>query len=74
MSGLLSGGAVRRYLVFVCVARCAGRLPLRLGAFLDWALDAGLLRLSGSVYHFRHRELQHWLATHPSPATDRAGS
>jgi hypothetical protein len=63
--GLLSGGAVRRYLVFVCLARYDKLLPLRLGVFLDWALEAGLLRLSGPAYQFRHRELQQWLATHP---------
>ncbi|MEU3862722.1 NACHT domain-containing protein [Streptomyces sp. NPDC028722] len=66
--GLLSGGAVRRYLVFVCLARYDRLLPLRLGPFLDWALEAGLLRLSGPAYQFRHRELQQWLAAHPEPA------
>ncbi|WAZ26907.1 NACHT domain-containing protein [Streptomyces cinnabarinus] len=72
MCGLLSGTAVRRYVVFVSIARCGGKLPLRLGAFLDWALDAGLLRLSGSVYQFRHRELQHWLAAHPPQRPSRS--
>jgi len=74
MSGLLSGGAVRRYQVFASIAWCGGKLPLRLGAFLDWALDAGLLRLSGSVYQFRHRELQQWLAAHPPPGRPRSCS
>jgi hypothetical protein len=66
-AGLLNGGAVRRYLVFVCLARYDKLLPLRLGLFLDWALEAGLLRLAGPAYQFRHRELQQWLATHPKP-------
>ncbi|MGW7386568.1 NACHT domain-containing protein [Streptomyces sp. NPDC054794] len=55
----------RRYLVFVLCAK--GKLPRRLGVFLDWACTAGLLRLAGAAYQFRHRELQQWLACHPSP-------
>ncbi|WP_161500722.1 NACHT domain-containing protein [Embleya scabrispora] len=61
----LFAGAGRRYLVFLCCAR--RRLPWRLGAFLHWSYDAGLLRISGTAYQFRHRELQEWLATHPDP-------
>jgi hypothetical protein len=38
-----------------------GQLPIRLGAFLDWAYGAGLLRLSGIAIQFRHREFQEWL-------------
>ncbi|CAL9676756.1 hypothetical protein SUDANB105_07952 [Streptomyces sp. enrichment culture] len=56
-------GSARRYLVFLCCSR--GRLPWRLGTFLHWAYGAGLLRISGVAYHFRHREFQDWLATHP---------
>jgi hypothetical protein len=44
-------------------------LPFRTGSFLNWAYKAGLLRLSGSAYQFRHRELQQWLTTHSSPGT-----
>ncbi|GGO53658.1 NACHT domain-containing protein [Streptomyces lasiicapitis] len=53
-------GAGRRYVVLLCCSR--GRLPWRLGAFLHWAYEAGLLRISGMAYQFRHRELQDWLA------------
>ncbi|MGW9196598.1 NACHT domain-containing protein [Micromonospora chersina] len=60
--GLLIGpiAAVRYYLA---VAICAGQgqLPARFGAFLDWAVSAGLLRTSGIAYQFRHGELQSWL-------------
>ncbi|MCC3776137.1 hypothetical protein K6I33_000414 [Streptomyces sp. UNOB3_S3] len=63
----MSGGAGRRYLVFLLRARWEKILPLRLGAFLDWACEAGLMRLSGPAYQFRHREFQHWLAAHPRP-------
>jgi NACHT domain-containing protein len=69
-SGLMVGlhllsGAGRRYVIFLCCSR--GRLPPRLGTFLHWAYGAGLLRISGMAYQFRHRELQEWLATRPHP-------
>ncbi|EPH43729.1 NACHT domain-containing protein [Streptomyces aurantiacus] len=38
-----------------------GRVPPRPGAFLAWAYHAGLLRVVGGEYQFRHRELQEWL-------------
>ncbi|MGW5351453.1 NACHT domain-containing protein [Streptomyces sp. NPDC004031] len=60
-----SQSAARRYLVFLCV--CRGRLlPWRLGAFLNWSYEAGLLRISGIAYQFRHRELQDWLIANPT--------
>ncbi|MFF8942548.1 NACHT domain-containing protein [Streptomyces sp. NPDC014864] len=58
-------GAGRRYLVFLLCIR--GRLPWRLGTFLNWSYEAGLLRISGVAYQFRHRELQDWLTAHPTP-------
>ncbi len=58
-------GAGRRYLVFLCCVR--GRLPWHVGTFLNWAYEAGLLRISGVAYQFRHRELQDWLTAHPTP-------
>ncbi|MFD5516327.1 NACHT domain-containing protein [Streptomyces sp. NPDC127066] len=58
-------GAGRRYLVFLLCIR--GRLPWHLGTFLNWAYEAGLLRISGVAYQFRHRELQDWLTAHPTP-------
>ncbi|MFW6695834.1 NACHT domain-containing protein, partial [Streptomyces sp. MAR4 CNX-425] len=64
---VMAAATALRYAVFVCCAAARGRLPLRLGAFLARAYDAGLLRLSGSAYQFRHREFQRWLAAHPDP-------
>ncbi|WDV55331.1 NACHT domain-containing protein [Streptomyces coeruleorubidus] len=61
----LQARASRRYLIFLCCSRW--RLPWRLGFFLHWAYGAGLLRVSGVAYQFRHRELQDWLAAHPRP-------
>ncbi|MGW1355512.1 NACHT domain-containing protein [Streptomyces sp. NPDC002409] len=65
--GLASGfaSAARRYTVFLLCSR--GKLPFRLGVFLDWAVTAGLLRYNGPSYQFRHRELQQWLSQHPHP-------
>ncbi|MET7575318.1 NACHT domain-containing protein [Streptomyces sp. NPDC005492] len=58
--------ASRRYVAFLICSR--GRLPFRLCRFLEWAVEAGLLRYSGTAYQYRHRELQHWLRQHPNPA------
>jgi hypothetical protein len=67
MAGAIGGvRASRRYAVFLLCSR--GRLPFRLGLFLDWAVTAGLMRYSGPAYQYRHRELQHWLRQHPQPA------
>lgn len=57
--------ASRRYLVFLLCARHEPGLPFRLNAFLTWAYEANLLRLAGSAYQFRHREIQRWLAANP---------
>ncbi|MGW2051024.1 NACHT domain-containing protein [Streptomyces sp. NPDC001858] len=60
--------ATRRYVAFVV---CMRRLPRRLGRFLSWACEAGLLRTSGDGYQFRHLQLQHWLDGHsPAPAPE----
>jgi hypothetical protein len=69
-AGLIRIGLIRRYLVFLACAR--GKLPWRLGAFLDWCCSAGMMRLSGTAYQFRHRELQQWLGDRPSLADCRA--
>lgn len=67
LSVVLAFGAgvwMRYHLGVVCAA---GResLPLRFGSFLDWAYKAGLLRVSGISYQFRHRQLQDWLTPPP---------
>lgn len=70
LTGGRSGGLVKlRYLaLLVCTRRLSALwLPWQLGRFLDWAYKAGLLRLAGIAYQFRHRELQDYLATHPTP-------
>lgn len=70
-AGLLFAAASRRYAVFLL---CTRTLPFRLNAFLTYAYEAGLLRLSGSAYQFRHRELQLWLTEQPPRVRPRAPS
>jgi hypothetical protein len=54
-----------RYHIAVVIAAFPPRSgPLRFGSSLDWACRAGLLRLSGVAYQFRHRQLQDWLMSH----------
>lgn len=59
-------GVSRRYLVFLLVTR--GRLPFRLGAFLQRCQEAGILRRSGPAYQFRQLEFQEWLAARQRPS------
>lgn len=49
----------RRYLALLICTR--GQLPWRLASFLRWAHAAGLLRIAGRSYEFRHRRLLDWL-------------
>ncbi|MCF1597749.1 NACHT domain-containing protein [Streptomyces muensis] len=44
-------------------------LPWRLGRFLRWCYHAGLVRVAGTAYQFRHRELQDHLARQAPPLT-----
>ncbi|MEU6349810.1 hypothetical protein ABZ896_10850 [Streptomyces sp. NPDC047072] len=62
---------VPRHVAFLL--RNRGQLPWDLAPFLHWSHEAGLLRLSGSAYEFRHRELQDWLAANPEPAVTGGG-
>lgn len=58
---LNNAAAGLRYLIAVAIVSARGQLPRRLGVFLDWAHQAGVLRLSGIACQFRHVELQRWL-------------
>ncbi|MEV0537624.1 NACHT domain-containing protein [Kitasatospora sp. NPDC050463] len=57
----IANRAWMRYAVTAVVGRVRGRLPLRPAPFLAWAHRAGLLRVTGRTYQFRHRALQEWL-------------
>ena len=56
-----------RYIALLCISRRwnARWLPFLLGSFLKWCYDAGLIRVAGIAYQFRHRELQDYLARNP---------
>lgn len=60
---IVSTSALWRYFLFLLFAR--RMMPFRLNAFLAWSYEAGLLRMSGNAYQFRHREFQDWLAGSP---------
>jgi hypothetical protein len=50
-----------RFCIAIVILGTQRRLPFRLGTFLNWAYNAGLLRISGTSYQFRHNELRDWL-------------
>ena len=58
-----ASSAWTRYYISVGINAARRRGPLRFGEFLHWAQQAGLLRVSGIAYQFRHRQLQDWLTT-----------
>lgn len=68
--GLLAGAgrASLRYLTFLVCSR--RQLPWRLGRFLDGAYQLGIMRISGTAWQFRHRELQDHLSVRPLPPPD----
>ncbi|MFE6222745.1 NACHT domain-containing protein [Streptomyces sp. NPDC057854] len=51
----------RRHRVFLVCAAARRRLPLRLGRFLTWAHEGGLLRVDGTSFRFRHDEFEQYL-------------
>ncbi|MEU4797832.1 NACHT domain-containing protein [Streptomyces sp. NPDC023327] len=59
------GSAALRY--FALLLHIRRKLPWRLGRFLDVCYELGILRVSGTAWQFRHRELQDHLATRPVP-------
>ena len=52
-----------RYLLAVGGLARSGALPIRPARFLDWAYEAGFVRLAGTAVQFRHRDLQARLAS-----------
>ena len=58
-----------RYFIATRALSRRQELPTRPAVFLDWAYDAGLLRLAGVAVQFRHRDLQkHLIASDASPS------
>lgn len=52
-----------RYVITLTIEALPRRLPWRLNGFLDWGYRAGILRVSGLAYQFRHEEFRIWLST-----------
>lgn len=70
-AGLLYARTAARHLtnslLFFCNRRKL-RFPLRAASILEWAHDAGLLRVIGIDYQFRDGAYRNWLATPPTVA------
>jgi hypothetical protein len=66
--GLVFGPAGMRYIALLSLTRrWSDRwLSWRLGSFMQWCYHAGLLRIAGISYQFRHQELQDYLARNPA--------
>lgn len=62
---VMGGSAALRHFAFLLCTR--GHLPWRLGRFLGACYEAGVLRVAGAAWQFRHRELQDHLAARPIP-------
>ncbi|MEV0682162.1 NACHT domain-containing protein [Actinosynnema sp. NPDC050436] len=58
-----------RYLITVAMLSRRHAFPIRSARFLDWAWQAGLIRISGGRVQFRHQELQSWLGRSHPPRT-----
>ncbi|OWV13674.1 hypothetical protein B5D80_00625 [Micromonospora wenchangensis] len=63
--GWIGAGAWARYTVARAVLAARGHLPWRTMAFLDDAVDRGVLRRVGAAYQFRHPRLRDRLAEYP---------
>ncbi|WKU08684.1 NACHT domain-containing protein [Micromonospora sp. HUAS LYJ1] len=63
-----------RYVALLLCTRWPSRnsLPWRLGRFLAVCHQAGLIRIAGRGYQFRHRELQDYLARHATSWSSRS--
>jgi hypothetical protein len=56
-----------RYAISITMEASRGRIPLRFARFMDWAYGAGLLRVTGVSYQFRHEKLKSSLSPRPEP-------
>ncbi|MFI5720969.1 NACHT domain-containing protein [Nocardia sp. NPDC051750] len=68
-AALFISPASMRYLCAKLIFALDSTFSRRPGPFLEWARDAGLLRVTGEAYQFRHQTYQQWLTTRPAPNT-----
>ncbi|MEW2524486.1 hypothetical protein [Streptomyces sp. NPDC047071] len=61
----MSAAVLLDVLLLWLAAALLGRVPARVDAFTTWAYHAGLLRIVGGDYQFRHSELHAWLVRNP---------
>jgi hypothetical protein len=64
--GLVSAAASVRYTCASLLFLVRGVFPARPAPFLDWARHAGLLRVTGAAYQYRHESYRDWLVQHPA--------
>ena len=60
--GVVFAAAAGRHAVACLLLGLAGTFPARPARFLEWARNAGLLRVTGIAYQFRHDTYGEWLA------------
>jgi hypothetical protein len=58
----LGSRCLLRYAISVTMEASRGNVPLTFERFMDWAYGAGILRISGVSYQFRHDKLRSSLA------------
>jgi hypothetical protein len=63
--GVTFSSSYMRYLITAYYGGMHRKLPFRFANFLDWCHSAGILRVSGIGYQFRHQELLDYLAAVP---------
>jgi hypothetical protein len=64
---LLAAASVRFLFASILLSQ-RKKFPLRPTPFLRWAHSAGLLRVTGGAYQFRHDTYRAWLTQHPALA------
>ena len=65
--GLVFAAATVRYACATLLFACRKAFPARPARFLNWAQHAGLLRVTGAAYQYRHETYRRWLLEHPTP-------
>ena len=68
--GLTAGLAAGRYATACLVFVLTGIFAPRPAAFFEWAHNAGLLRVTGIAYQYRHDSYQQWLLAREHRSSD----